>query len=93
MCHFQGFVAKVIERRQLKFGEKPKMNVVKATEGGAQEDGLQVVYPQADEYLVEFLYKYRVRDSKAKLCPRCNVVYDEKAADKYEDRRKKNVAE
>ena len=47
------------------------------------------VYPQAGEDLTDFQEKCRVSGSKVVLCPRCNVVFDEKAAREYEDEKKK----
>lgn len=52
------------------------------------EDELEVVYPQDGEYLSNFQEKYKVSDSKAVLCPRCNDVFDEKVFEKYEDGKK-----
>lgn len=37
----------------------------------------------------DFQEKCRVSESKAVLCPRCNVVFDEKAAENFEADKKK----
>lgn len=57
------------------------------------EDELEVVYPRAVEDLTNFQEKYRVSGLKAALCPRCNIVFDEKATEKYEAAKKKALKE
>lgn len=53
------------------------------------EDELEVVYPQAGENLTDFQKKCKVNGSKEILCPRCNIVFDEKAAERLEVDKKK----
>lgn len=48
------------------------------------EDELDAVYPQAGEDLTDFQEKCRVSESKVLLCPRCNIVFDQKAAERSE---------
>lgn len=49
-----------------------------------QEEYVKVAYPKQDESLVEFLYRYQRKKSKVMLCPRCNSVFDRKAAENVE---------
>lgn len=65
--------------------------MVETTEGCDTRGKLEAMYPQAGENLKYFQEKCRVSGSEATLCPRCNAVFDKKAAEKYEEGKKKIV--
>lgn len=65
--------------------------MVETTEGPDNTKKLEEIYPQAGESLEDFQEKCKVTGSEAALCPRCNVVFDKKAAKRYEDAKKKTA--
>lgn len=69
--------------------------MVETTDGFDKKtvDELEVVYPQAGEDLTDFQEKCRVNGSKAVLCPRCNSMFNEKDAEKFEADKKKALKE
>ena len=46
---------------------------------------IKVAFPKPEEELVDFLNKCKLGNSRPMLCPKCNVVYDEKAAKRIEE--------
>lgn len=41
---------------------------------------VKVVYPKAEEELIDFLNMCNFKDSKVILCPRCSTVFDKEDA-------------
>lgn len=60
-------------------------------EGPDNTKKLEEIYPQAGESLEDFQEKCKVTGSEAALCPRCNAVFDKKAAERYEEAKKKTA--
>lgn len=52
------------------------------------DSDMQIVCPQAEEGLIDFLEHYKLNDSKTMMCPRCNVIFDEETMKKLEGTRK-----
>ena len=48
------------------------------------EEKIQVVFPKAEEDLIDFLNKCKISGSPVMLCPRCSTVFDKKAAKNVE---------
>lgn len=46
------------------------------------ENQIKVVHPKAGERLVEFLHRCKTEDLEVMMYPRCNTVFDKKAAKK-----------
>lgn len=65
--------------------------MVETTEVLDNREKLETIYPQDGESLKDFPEKCRVSGSEATLCPRCNVVFNKKAAERLEEGRKKVV--
>lgn len=57
------------------------------------EDELGSAYPQVGENLTDFQEKCKVCGSNVILCPRCSVVFDEKAAERLEVDKNKALKE
>jgi hypothetical protein len=72
----------------------PKVDVEMVTEGhkcvdtvitkGQYEEKIQVVFPKAEEDLIDFLNRCKISGSPVMLCPRCSAVYDKKATKNVE---------
>lgn len=45
---------------------------------------MKVTYPRDEEDLIDFLKRCKISNTKAMLCPRCNVVFDKEAAKSVE---------
>ena len=45
---------------------------------------MQVVYPKAEEELIDFLNRCKIVSSVVMSCPRCSVVFDKEAAKSIE---------
>ena len=68
----------------------PKVDVEMVTEGhkcvdtvitkDQYEEKIQVVFPKAEEDLIDFLNICKISGSPVMLCPRCSAVFDKKAA-------------
>src|ERR1044072_7096500 len=85
-CPFQVEEANLVERvdiMMVEIEEEVKSKILEVTEQ-EYEEKTQAVYPQAGEYLVDFLHRCKIEDSKVMLCPRCNAVFDKKAAKSLE---------
>jgi len=48
------------------------------------EEKIQVVFPKAEEDLIDFLNRCKISGSPVMMCPRCSVVFDKKAAKNVE---------
>lgn len=61
------------------------MEVDKSEHIPAVDAELQLVYPQAEEGLVDFLERWKLSESQTMLCPRSSIVFDKEATKKLED--------
>jgi len=41
---------------------------------------MEVAYPKAEEYLIDFLNRCKISNNHVMLCPRCSAVFDKEAA-------------
>jgi len=72
----------------------PKVDVEMVTEGhkcadtviieDQYEEKIQVVFPKAEEDLIDFLNRCKISGSLVMLCPRCSAVFDKRAAKNVE---------
>ena len=53
------------------------------------EEKIQVVFPKAEEDLIDFLKRCEISGSPVMLCPRCSAIFDKKAAKNVEGFRPK----
>ena len=77
----------------------PKVDVEMVTEGhkcvdiviteDQYEEKIQVVYPKAEEDLIDFLNRCKISGFPVMMCPRCRAVFDKKAEKNVEGFRPK----
>ena len=74
-----------VEILMVETNEGFNMEVDKGEQISAISDfDMQIVCPQAEEGLIDFLEHYKLNDSKTMMCQRCSVAFDEEAVKKLE---------
>lgn len=63
------------------------VDIVETTEANEPnyQEKLKVVFPKAEEELIDFLNQCKLKDFEVMLCPRCSSVFDKEAPKKLEN--------
>ncbi|KAI5404225.1 hypothetical protein KIW84_051394 [Lathyrus oleraceus] len=72
-----------VEINMAEISEYDEANMVEQT-GESLDVDITEVYPRADEYLVDFLYRCKNKGSQVCLCPRCGAVTDKIATENFQ---------
>lgn len=81
--------AEPMEILMVEFVEGSNMDVDKGEQiFDITDTGIQAVYPQSEEWLIDFLEHYMLNDSKKMMSPYCSVVFDEEVAKKLDGTRR-----
>jgi hypothetical protein len=92
-------MVKISEIDPIAATDGPKVDVEMVTEGhrcadtviteDQYEEKIQVVFPKAEEDLIDFVNKCKISGSLVMLCPRCSTTFNKKDAKNFEGFRPK----